>query len=75
MDSGSSLDGLKELLLGIFGLFIVMGFVPIVLGSVVVLLLGYGAVAEYVLVLGFFGWFALRSFVAWWVLRRLDQGR
>jgi hypothetical protein len=67
---GSSLYSLKELLLGIFGLFIVMGWVPIVLGGLVAgPLLGYWVLAEIILVLGFFGWVALQMVVSWWMTR------
>jgi hypothetical protein len=54
---------IKEFFLGIWAFFMVLGWVPIALVGIVFLLLGYEMLAEYIVVLGIFGWVAIQMLV------------
>ena len=74
---------IKEFALGVFGLFVGVGIVPVFIGALIAYLLGYKNLAEYILVFGWGGWIAVRTLVGWWMSRewrkseelRIREGR
>jgi hypothetical protein len=56
---------IRNFALGVFSLFLGLGFVPIMAGALIANAVGRHSLSEGILVFGFGGWIAIRTWVGW----------